>query len=220
MGSEPAPNSCRRRYLGKQAMNDQPAIHRHPLNLPPGSVRAMLALMISGLFAILVALPGNRDVEMPLFLYPLLSLLLVFAVTHRGHDPNQATRPFGLPRALFRVVIVVCIIAAVTWQYVNHRELLWKRLTPTPTQLAEWPILLGALAGGFLVGTLLKLGPWRNTAMFQDLLAWLSLLCMIGLAIETLAVIFIHPTIPEGLNLRHLESSLTAAVALYFGARS
>jgi hypothetical protein len=194
--------------------------HRHPLNLPPGSVRALLALMISGLFAVLVALPADRVVELPLFLYPLLSLLLVFAVTHRGHDTNQATRPFGLPRGLFRFVIVAGIIAALAWQFVNNRELLWQRLTPTAAQLADWPILLGALAGGFLVGTLLKLGPWRNTAMYQDLLAWLSLLCMIGLAIETLAVIFIHPTLPEGLNLRHLESFLTAAVALYFGARS
>ncbi len=201
-------------------MDESPVTTRHPLNLPPGSVRAMLSVMISGLFAVMLILPADRVVEVPLFLYPLLSLLLVFAVTHTGTHGGPPTRPFGWPRWIFRVLIIAGIAGAVGFQFVNNRELLMKRLTPTEAQLHEWPVLLGALAGGFLVGRLLQYGPWRNTAMFQDLLAWLSTLCMIGLAVETLAVIFIHPTIPEGINMRHLESFLTATVALYFGARS
>jgi hypothetical protein len=202
-------------------MQVEPAEVRHPLNLPPGSIRAILAVMITGLFIVLLVLPADRVVELPLFLYPLLSLLLVFTVTHSGRgDATTDTQPFGMPRWIFRLIVFGGIAIAVSYQFINHRDLLIQRLTPTTTQLSEWPVLLGALFGGFIIGRLLRYGPWKSTAMYQDMLAWLALLCMIGLAVETLAVIFIRPTIPEGLNLRHLESFLTAAVALYFGARS
>lgn len=196
-------------------------ITRYPLNLPAGSVRGLLALMIAGLFAILIALPADRDVVIPMFLYPLLSLLLVFSVAHGRTIGGQAdAHPLGLPRGVLRLLIVAAIIATVTWKAVTEPDVLLQRLTPKPGQWGEWPALLAVLGGGFVVGRLVRLGPWRNTPMFQDLLAWVALLCMIGLGVETLGILFVHPTLPEGLNLQALELCLTAAVALYFGARS
>jgi len=196
-------------------------ITRYPLNLPAGSVRGILALAITGLFAVLIALPADRDVVIPMFLYPLLSLLLVFSVAHgRTHGIPGEAQALGLPRGILRFVIVTVIVATVTWKAVTDPDVLLQRLTPKPGQLGEWPALLAALGGGFVAGRVLRLGPWRNTPMFQDLLAWVALLCMIGLAVETLGLLFIHPQLPDGLNLRTLELCLTSAVALYFGARS
>src|SRR4051812_9424225 len=90
---------------------------RHPLGLPPGSVRATLALMITGLFLLILALPASRAIEVPLFLYFLLSLLLVFVTAHgKTISVAGAPHPFNLPRATFRLLIVLGIIAVVGWR--------------------------------------------------------------------------------------------------------
>ena len=194
---------------------------RHPLGLPPGSVRAMLAVMITGLFVLLVCLPAEKVVEVPLFLYFLMSLLLVFITAHgKTISAEGDPHPFGMPKGFFRTLVLIGIVAAIGWRIWIDPSQLTKRLTPTEHQLADWPYLCGSLFGGFLLGRLLRIGPWRSRPMFQDLLAWVSLLCMIGLVIYTLAVVFVRPTMAEGLDLRWLESALTGAIALYFGARS
>lgn len=194
---------------------------RHPLGLPAGSVRALLALMITGLFAVLVALPANRTVELPLFLYFLLTLLMVFVASHGSSIgvPGDA-HPFGMPRGTFRFLVLAMIVAALAWTGYADRELLLRRVTPTPEQLKQWPTLCIALFGGFFVGRLLRWGPWRQTVMFQDIFATLSLLCMLGLLAETLLLLFVIPSLPQGLDLRMIETALTAMVSLYFGARS
>lgn len=194
---------------------------RHPLGLPPGSVRSLLMVMIVGLFIALIALPATQPVTMPAFLYLLLPLLLVYLVAHGRLTTDDETRPpLHLPKGAIPVLVTVALVAVIAWKYTIDRNALMARLQPSADQLQNWPYLLAALIGGFLVGRLLSMGPWKHTAMFKDLLAWLSLLCMLGLGIETLAVIFVHPSLPEGLNLHKLEAGLTAAVALYFGARS
>ncbi|MFL5329635.1 MAG: hypothetical protein ACJ8C4_12050 [Gemmataceae bacterium] len=194
---------------------------RHPLGLPPGSVRAMLAVMITGLFVLLLALPADKPFEMPLFLYFLMSLLLVFVTAHgKTIETVSGQSPFGMPKGTFRFVIAALVIAVVAWRFWTDQAVLLKRLTPTEHQLGQWPYLCASLFGGFLVGRLLRMGPWRTKAMFQDMLAWVSLLCMIGLAIETLAILFIGPNVAGGLNMSMLEAILTTAIALYFGARS
>lgn len=204
-------------------MSTHPPISRHPLGLPPGSIRALLILMITGLFATMILLPTPAEgrVEVPMFLYPLLSLMLVFVTSHGTTIGTEgSSHPLHLPKGTLRFVIAGGIIAASSWKYANDRAELLQRLTPTEAQLWQWPQLLAALFGGFLAGRLLRMGPWRHTAMYKDMLAWVSLLCMIGLAIESLTVVFIRPNLPEGVNMKMLEVFLTTAVALYFGARS
>jgi hypothetical protein len=200
-------------------MPDQTA--RHPLGLPPGSIRSILSIMITGLFATLLLLPASQNVTVPPFLYPLLSLLLVYVVAHGKTIATAGERPpLHLPHGTVPFLVTIGLIAAVSWKFVNDRDTLLSRLTPTTEQLQQWPVLLAALFGGFFFGRVVRRGPWNHTPMYQDLLAWVSLLCMLGLGIETLAVVFIHPTLPEGLDMHKLEAFLTAAVALYFGARS
>ena len=193
---------------------------RHPLNLPPGSIRSMLALMISGLFVALLVLPGTQNVPVPTFLYLLLTLIMVFVVAHgKTIAPEGERPPLHLPRGTVPFLISVGLIAAVVWKFVNDQDALIARLQPSTDQLKTWPVLLCALFGGFFIGRILKRGPWNNSAMFQDMLAWVSLLCMIGLGIESLGVLFVHQAVGEGINLHKLEAFLTGAVALYFGAR-
>src|SRR5262245_16410352 len=99
-----------------------------------------------------------------MFLYPLLSLLLVFTVSHGGTIGTAGeASPWYLPKGVLRLAMVAGIVAAVAWKYSADREVLLKRLTPTPEQLWQWPELLAALGGGFTLGRLLRWGPWRNT---------------------------------------------------------
>jgi hypothetical protein len=200
-----------------------PAETRHPLSLPPGSVRAVLALMIAGLFWGCVAMPETKDVPVPLFLYFLLGLILLFFGAH-GHSigPHLGDRrhPLGLPRGSIRAILLLGMAAVLGWIYYAHPERLPSRLTPDPDQLKQWPTLLTATVAGFALGYLVRLGPWRTTAAFQDLLAWVSLLAMLGLVFETVWVIFINPSLFERQDLATWEAILTAVVSFYFGARS
>ena len=106
-----------------------------------------------------------------------------------------------------------------TGQYASSRTLL-TRLTPQADQLQQWPYLAASLAAGFILGLLAGKGPWHRAPMFQDALASLSLVCMFGLGIETIVILFINPHLEQDIHLTFLENALVAMVAFYFGARS
>lgn len=203
-------------------MSSSPAFTRHPLGLPAGSVRALLAVIIAGLFGTLVALPGDRDVVIPLFLYFLMSLLLVFMSSHGNSIGGQdRPHPFGMPRGTFRALVILAVGAGLAWAWHNDTAAdYYRRLTPRSEQLYQWPTLCAALFGGFVFGRLLRAGPWKNSAVYLDAMATVSLLCMFGLLIETLLEVFVNPTLPVGLNLFYLETGLTGIISLYFGTRS
>jgi hypothetical protein len=196
---------------------------RHPLGLPPGSVRSVLALMIAGLFWLLIAMPEGHEVAVPPFLYFLLALILLFFGAHGhtiGRHLGDGRSPLGLPHGSVRALIVIGTAAVLGWLYYSKPEQFVERLTPDQNRLGEWPMLVLASVGAFTVGYLVRLGPWRNTPGFQDCLASLSLVAMLGLVAETIIVVFIKPNSLQGLDLKGWEAILTAVVAFYFGARS
>lgn len=196
---------------------------RHPLGLPPGSVRAVLALMIAGLFWAVVAMPESKEVPVPLFLYFLLGLILLFFGSHGssiGHHLGDPRHPLGMPRGTIRAILILGMAGVLGWIYYAHPDRFPSRLTPHPDQLKQWPHLLLTTVIGFSLGYVIRLGPWRKTAAFQDVLATLSLLCMLGLAAETVFVVFINPSLFENIDLAMWEAILTAIIAFYFGARS
>jgi hypothetical protein len=196
---------------------------RHPLGLPRGSVRAVLALMIAGLFWLLLVLPEGVEVPIPLFVYFLLGLIFLFFGAHGhtiGRHVGDGRSPLHLPRGSVRGLILLGTAAVLGWVYYYHPERLPGRLTPHPDQLSQWPTLLFTSLGGFAVGYIIRLGPWRHTAGFQDVLATVSLLAMMGLVAETILVVFINPSMFQGIDLSAWEAVLTAVVAFYFGARS
>ncbi len=198
-------------------------VARHPLGLPPGSVRAVMSLTLVGLFWLLLLMPPDKDVQVPLYLYFLLGLVFVFFVSH-GHSiaPQGTTHrsPLGLPKGSIRGIIFVGTVAVVGWCYHSNRELLLTRLTPAPDQLGQWPNLLLALVGGFFLGWIIRLGPWKNVYWFQDIQAWLSLLAMAGIGVEILIRLFINPHMERDFNAPLWEQIVVAVVAFYFGVRS
>src|SRR5205085_1678500 len=156
-------------------------VPRHPLGLPQGSVRAVLSLAIVGLFWLLLLLPADRDVQIPLYLYFLLGLVLLFFASHgRSIDPEGGSHrsPLGLPRGSIRGIILLGTMAVVAWCIHSDRDLLIARLTPSTQQLPHWPYLLGALLGGFFLGWIIRLGPWKGVYWFQDLQEWISLIAI------------------------------------------
>jgi hypothetical protein len=195
---------------------------RHPLGLPPGSVRAVLALMIAGLFWLLLALPDEYPEKVPLFVYVLLALVFLFFGSH-GHTIGShitGHSPLYLPRGILRALLLLGTAAVIGWLYYLHPERLTSRLTPDANHLDQWPALLVSAFGGFAVGYVVRKGPWRHSAGFQDLLATVSLLAMLGLVAETILIVFIKSTTVQHMDLSTWEAILTAVVAFYFGARS
>lgn len=196
---------------------------RHPLGLPPGSVRAGLALMIVSLFWVMLLFPQAKLVPVPLYLYCMLGLVLLFFGAH-GHTIVPAGTdhppPWHLPSGLIRGLIVLGTAAVVGWRYYTDRETLLAQLTPPVNELPMWPHFLLSLVGGFSAGWLSRRLFWRNSAWFQDVQAWISLLAMLGLGAEVIVQLFINPSIADSLELGISQCVLTAIVAFYFGVRS
>jgi hypothetical protein len=195
---------------------------RHPLGLPPGSVRATLAMMIAGLFWLLLALPDEYPEKVPMFLYVQLGLIMLFFGAH-GHTIGHhitGHSPLYLPRGVLRAVLLLATAAEFGWLYYAHHDRLIDRLTPDPAKLSFWPILLMWTLGGFGFGYVVRKGPWRRSPGFQDILATVSLLAMLGLVGEMILIVFVKPSMDRQLDPSMWEAVLSAIVAFYYGARS
>jgi hypothetical protein len=195
---------------------------RHPLGLPPGSVRAVLALMIASMFWLLLALPDRYEERVPLFLYVLLGMIMLFFGAH-GHTIGHhitGHSPLYLPRGILRGLLILGTAAQIGWLYYYHYDRLETRLTPDKNHLDQWPMLLISAFGGFALGYVVRKGPWRKSPGFQDILASISLLAMLGLVAETILIVFVNPSLETQLHLATWEAGLSAVIAFYFGARS
>jgi len=200
-----------------------PPVYRHPLGLPAGSVRAVLVLLVAGLFWMFLLLPADQYPPVPLYLHCLLPTVMLYFVTrNQPTDPRVPPQPgpWHLPRGFFRLLLLLGFLAAIGWQCYNSPEVLRDRLTPLKDDLDKWPYLLGTLGGSFLLGRLLRLGPWRRAAWFQDFLAWISLLAMIAIVVEICISLFVQPEFLKSLDRLVWECVLTGIVTMYFAARS
>lgn len=194
---------------------------RHPLNLPAGSVRGTLCVMILGLVVFQLMQPAGREVDIPLSLYGLLAMTLIFAVAHGGSIApagSERASPWWLPGGFLRGVLFLGLAAAVGWQAYQHPQLLLDRLTPSAEQLDGWPYVLAATGGGFVLGRLFHAAA-RWSWWFQDILAWAVLLAMAALVVGGV-LLAIDPVLLRDLDLTVWQGVLTALVTFYFGARS
>src|SRR5437660_8252089 len=94
-------------------------VTRHPLGLPAGSVRSVIAFLITGLLCTILLLPPEQPVRVPLFVYFLTSLVLAFFTAFSGGitlNPRERP-PLNLPRGTARFLIVLAIVATVGWAY-------------------------------------------------------------------------------------------------------
>ena len=195
---------------------------RPPLGLPPGSIRGILSILIVSIFWILLLVPDEKAIKIPLNLYFLLSLVMVFFVAHgksiaRREDPHPS--PFWLPGGTLRFLIVVGTIAVITYIAFEHPER-FDRLNLDLEQLGRWKFYMAALGIGFLLGYCRRILPFKHEWWFQAFQAWVAIIAMAILFFELVfqTLINIHLQNPvEGLAW---HTAVTGIVAFYFGSRS
>lgn len=203
------------------------ATPRHPLGLPAGSVRSIIALMVAGLVWALILTAKDKTVEVPLYLCYLLFLIMgSFFASHgssiAGH-PKAGPSPWHLPRGTFRFFLVLGFVAVLGWRTYTRGELPEIRVTH---ELSDHAYLLLWILGGFFLGMLMTrlvsaVSPGGTPAWYQDVLAWVSLIALIGLAIEVVVLLMINPTLGgEEIKLPKWQTFLSAILGLYYGART
>ena len=152
-----------------------------------------------------------------------MTLVLLFFVSHgksiaTASDPDPS--PLYLPGGVLRFLILGGTAGVVGYLYSNYPDRLLERLRPTQEQIDIWPSIVEAYIGGFVVGYLLRMMPFRNHWFFQAISAWIALLSMGALFIELMLQVFIMPTLKSDLDLHMWQAVVTAIVACYFGTRS
>lgn len=196
---------------------------RHPLGMPPGSIRGILSLLIVIQFWLLLLLPEDRKVPIPINLYLLMSLVGLFFISHGktiASAANPTPSPLFLPGGTLRAIIFVGTGLVIAYIYYAHPERFADRLRLDPAQLTNWPYLVGAYVGGFALGWVFRHMPFRNFWLFQSFMAWLAMLAMALLFVEIILRAFIQATLKEQLDLKVWETVITAITTCYFGTRS
>jgi hypothetical protein len=212
-------------------------VRRHPLGLPAGSVRALLALMVFGIIWAMLLLPerDGKEIRIPLYLEYLMFLILGSYFATRGHATAPAgvrtAHPLHLPRGSLRLLMMAGFAAAFGWGLYQNPDLV-HRLNPIspgggdPVQVYLPLVILGAFFLGVVVN---RLALWFLAdpigglpAWYQDLQAWVSLLAVLGLGLETILRLVVYPGsgAESPFDWPRWEACLAAVVAFYFGARS
>ena len=186
--------------------------------LPSGSVRGFLSVLICSFFWIVLLLPADWAITVPLGHFFLLTLVFMAFASH----PLPEARVHMLPWVM-RVLFVGGSVAAVALAVFHNTHLAAARLTPNPADVTQWPVLLGCLAGGFGVALFLRFVMGRRSEFFMTVRAWVGVVAVLLLLAETLLQFAILPTLtekpsPEALQV--WEGVLIAAVAGYFGSRA
>lgn len=193
-----------------------------PLGLPHGSIRGLLAIQIMLIFLLLLLLPGVDQPPIPLNMYFLLSLVMVFFVAHGKSIPYKGQAqpsPLWLPGGTLRALILLGIIGSMVYLIVKDPSR-FARLNLDPAQLPNFKYYLGSLAGGFIVGHLLKKSPLPHGWAFQSFQGWVALISMGSLLVETILQVFVNQTLSEKLDLVTWQCIVTGVAAFYYGVRS
>jgi hypothetical protein len=195
---------------------------RPPLGLPPGSIRGLLSLQITIIFWILLLAPNETAVPIPLNLYFLLAMVMIFFVSHgksiaRKADPTPS--PLWLPGGTLRFVILAGTAAVIAYVAVKHPDRL-ERLTPNPDQLPNWKYYLAASGLGFVLGYGTRMLPFRHAWMFQAFQAWIAIIAMAILFLHMVFEVIINFSLPNAIDPVAWNTIVTGVVAFYFGSRS
>jgi hypothetical protein len=195
-------------------------IQEYPtFGLPAGSVRGILSVLICSFFWIVLLFPPDTPVKVPLAHFFLLTLVFMAFASH----PLQEVRMHFFPW-LMRLLFVGGSAAVVAWSVYKDPQLASARLTPNAQDIAQWPVLLGCLAGGFGVALFLRFVLGRHSEIFMTIRAWIGVVAMLLLLAETILQFAVLPGIPaENKNpeaLKVWEGILIAVSAAYFGSRA
>lgn len=205
-------------------------IPRHPLGLPPGSVRAILALQVVVTFWLLLLVPEERRVQIPLYLYFLVALVMIFFVSHGksiARKADSTPSPLWLPGGSVRFIVVggtLVVLGYLTYLGFTHPDApsRFDRLNPTLEQLKDWKFYVGALLIGFFMGYAVRILPFRHGMAFQSFQAWIAMLAMFSLVADMILQVFIKTTLADNLGsgFVYWQTAVTAISAFYYGSRS
>jgi len=199
---------------------------RPPLGLPPGSIRGLLALQITVIFWMFLlssAEHAEGHGRVPLNMYFLLSLVMVFFVAHgksiaRKGEPTPS--PLWLPGGTLRFLILAGTAAVFVFVAIYHRGR-FERLTPnTDTLEVAWQYYLGALGIGFVLGYGTRLLPFRHSWGFQAFQAWVAIIAMAILFLHLVFELIINFSLEIPLDAIAWQTAVTGIAAFYFGSRS
>jgi hypothetical protein len=183
------------------------------LGLPHGSVRALLALMITAGICIWLAVRPEQSV--PSYLRDLMFIIMghYFAARSRA-EPAAGPPPLYLPRGSIRTLMMLGFVGVGVWLY---RE---NRLT-TENGLSQTAITL-FLVTGFLLGVLVEhLTPHNIPRIIEDIRAVITLLAGAALLMLVFGVVAAPRSGIEDFLLRHsIEEVLAAIIGFYFGSKS
>jgi hypothetical protein len=203
---------------------------RHAFGWPPGSVRALLLLIVVAMTCGLLLLTRTRDgriIPIPPYLFYLLFLGIGYYFAARGHgrEVHQDTRPpLWLPTGSIRFLIMGALTATVAWKMAHDPEGLRQQLEESARELPRQPWLPVVILAGFFAGVLFRvivIGKHERSPWAQDLEAWIALIGGIFLCVMALIHLVINPTVEAGvLYLPEWESFVAGAVTFYFGIRS
>lgn len=204
---------------------------RHPLGLPAGSIRALLALSVLGLLWLIALRPlagqGSSlgEIQLP-SVFMDLQILMVLILAHyfaaHGHTIRshaEQKSPLGLPRGSVRFLLLAGYLGLAIFLYRTQPKFEY----PSTSAL----ILLLVLVSGFFLGHILTaVVRWASRGIlpywFQDIQAWVALLAMLAMGVLLIILMFINPSLSLGQEISPplLEAILAALVGFYFGARS
>ncbi len=195
---------------------------RRPLGLPSGSIRGILSILIVAIFWILLLVSNEQAIRIPLNLYFLLSMVMIFFVAHgksiaRRDEPHAS--PLWLPGGTLRFIILVGTGAVLTYVAIKYPDRL-DRLTPDQQQLSRWKPYFSALGIGFVLGYIMHVMPFKRTWWFEAFQAWMAIIAMTILFLELIFQVFINITLPNPVEAVAWHTAVTAIVAFYFGSRS
>ena len=195
---------------------------RPPLGLPPGSIRGLLALQITIIFWVLLLVPNEKFVPIPLNLYFLLAMVMIFFVAHGksiARKGESTPSPLWLPGGTLRFIILAGTAAVFVYVAIYHRDR-FGRLTPNPEQLTHWKYYLGALGLGFVLGYGTRVLPFRHSWVFQAFQAWSAIIAMAILFLHMVFEVIINFSLDLAIDAVAWNTIVSGVVAFYFGSRS
>jgi len=205
-----------------------PEFQRHPLGLPAGSVRALLAFMVLAVLWAL-ALGGEPNQKIPVgavyLQYVMILILASFFAAHGSSIGRHISHhhPLGLPGGSVRFLLLAGYLGLVGWIFYSKAE--FEEMPSAPQVLPL--IVVTAFFLGYLTIRAVKLlsAAGASPDWFQDVQAWLALLATFGLTAMVLLHVFIIPSLLDKLMLdsnavQSLEMGVAAILGFYFGVRS
>jgi hypothetical protein len=209
-----------------------PRYQRHALNLPAGSIRALLALGVLAYLWVLAAVTGPDGKPLlaevqasQAFIYLQFLMVLILAHFFVAHGKTIGSHvsprsPLGLPRGAVRFLLLAGYLGLAYWMYTQRADY---KLPDTGPVLFMVGILMAAFVLGYILTHLMRwLAGGVLPAWYQDIQAWFALIALLLMGVVILVRLVINQSLPleNQVGTGNIETALAAFVGFYFGARS